>query len=134
MEDITKQLAEELKKGVESVYHPFLCTLPSDVTFIPAMWSDAKILEMDIQGTQTESDLRNMRQKWDVDAKKYYSESKGEGVSVADWVWARATLQARGFSFRSKRKGDGKAEGKGEKRGGGGEKRRGGGITFISDP
>jgi hypothetical protein len=114
MEDITKQLAEELKKGVESAYHPFLCTLPSDVTFIPAMWSDAKILEMDIKGTQTESDLRNMRHKWDVDAQKYYSESKGEGVSVAEWVWARATLQARGFSFRSKGKREGQGQGEGE--------------------
>lgn len=106
MEDITNQLAEELKKGVESVYHPFLCTLPSDVTFIPAMWSEAKILDMDIGGTQIESDLRNMRNKWNLDAEKYCTESKregegkGEGVTAADWVWARATLQARGFSFR----------------------------------
>ena len=132
MEDITTQLAEELKKGQESSYYPFLCTLPSDVTFIPAMWSESKILQMDIKDTQTESDLRIMREKWDQDAKKYYTNSKGEGlgVSVADWVWARATLQARGFSFRSK----GKEEEKGGGGGGGAEQfiKSEGGIETVT--
>ena len=131
LEEITTHLARELKKGAKSTYYPFLITLPDDVSFIPARWSDEKIHDMDIDGTQTEADLKAMRNKWHNDAHRWlspsphsssiegissvdiYSESKSkeekvgekgveEEVSVSDWVWARATLQARGFSFRGK--------------------------------
>lgn len=109
MENITTKLAIELKKGARSFYHPFLCTLPDDVTFIPAMWSESKIKEMDITGTQAEKDLRDMQSKWREDATTFLSKSSEIGecndakkVSVSDWIWARATLQARGFSFHSR--------------------------------
>ena len=111
MENITTKLAIELKKGTRSFYHPFLCTLPDDVTFIPAMWSESKIKEMDISGTQAEKDLRDMQSKWREDATTFLSKSSEVGecsdakkVSVSDWIWARATLQARGFSFYSRGK------------------------------
>ena len=109
MENITTKLAIELKKGSRSFYHPFLCTLPDDVTFIPAMWSESKIKEMDISGTQAERDLRDMQSKWREDATTFLSKlneieecSDAKKVSVSDWIWARATLQARGFSFYSR--------------------------------
>ena len=79
------------------------------MSFIPAMWSETKVKEMDICGTQAENDLRDMQSKWHSDATTFISESieteecsYAEEVTVFDWIWARATLQARGFSFYSR--------------------------------
>lgn len=70
------------------------------------MWSETKVKEMDICGTQAENDLRDMQTKWRSDATTFISKSieteecsYAKEVTVSDWIWARATLQARGFSF-----------------------------------
>lgn len=73
------------------------------------MWSETKVEEMDISGTQAENDLRDMQSKWRSDATTFISKSieteecsYAKEVTVSDWIWARATLQARGFSFYSR--------------------------------
>jgi hypothetical protein len=73
------------------------------------MWSETKVKEMDIRGTQAENDLRDMQSKWRNDATTFISKSieaedcsYAKEVTVSDWIWARATLQARGFSFYSR--------------------------------
>ena len=96
-----------MKKGVESIYYPFLCTLPEDSSFIPATWSQERVLNMDLQGTQMEKDMKDMYSRWQTDAQKEVlklslCENKYQAVSESDWLWARATMQARGFSFRKK--------------------------------
>ena len=62
---------------------------------------------MDLQGTQMEKDMKDMYSRWQTDAQKEVlklslCENKYQAVSESDWLWARATMQARGFSFRKK--------------------------------
>jgi hypothetical protein len=51
LEKITTQLAIEKKKGEKSFFHPFIDTLPDDVSFVPALWGDEKIESMGMKGT-----------------------------------------------------------------------------------
>ena len=74
------------------------------------MWNDKKIIDSDLNGTQMEKDIKNMYFNWCADAKKYVllensidsasPNNHVNSISESDWLWARATMQARGFSFR----------------------------------
>ena len=74
------------------------------------MWNDKKIIDSNFHGTQMEKDMKNMYINWCSDAEKYVplvnsidNESHNNPstlISKSEWLWARATLQARGFSFR----------------------------------
>mmetsp|Transcript_234 Transcript_234/g.289 ORF Transcript_234/g.289 Transcript_234/m.289 type:complete len:475 (+) Transcript_234:398-1822(+) len=100
LEKMTTQLAIEKKKGKESFYYPFIDTLPEDVSFVPALWGDEKIQDMGMKGTQIEKDSKSMYLRWHDQASHWIDANTPEdGISVSDWLWARATLQCRAFSF-----------------------------------
>ena len=79
------------------------------------MWNDEKIFDSDLKGTQMENDIKIMHKNWCRNAEKYVSQLNKnidgdinddidfKYVSESEWIWARATLQARGFSFRKEK-------------------------------
>lgn len=93
LHEIAVNLLTERSKGKGSFFESLIDTLPEDCSYIPALWSDDKLKEY--RGTSIAADARVMRDSW---SSQYYEkcDSKwGEG----DYLWARATLQGRAYSF-----------------------------------
>ena len=91
--EIASSITVEKNKGHESFYHPFLDVLPDDVSYIPAMWEQAKLET--IQGTTVHDDVIVMKNAWVEDM---YNNGIDQSM-VDDMMWARATLQGRAISF-----------------------------------
>ena len=90
LQEIALQLANERKLGISSKFKQFLDVLPDDITYMPTMWSDEKLVS--IYGTTIFDDVVTMRKQW-------LEDMKVSGVSSDDMMdvfWARATLQGRG--------------------------------------
>jgi hypothetical protein len=96
--DVTTELATEKRKGKSSRFSPFIETLPLDVSSIPALWTEEKLVE--ISGSQVEKDARAMRSEWLRDATEEVTSHPDAGFTVEDWLWARATVQCRAISFQ----------------------------------
>lgn len=91
--DLSKKLTKEMHLRENSYYWPFLDTLPEDVSYIPALWNPER-LEL-IKGTSIYDDATRMKAEWE---QSY--EANGIQEPKDTWMWSRATLQGRCFSFR----------------------------------
>ena len=100
LNQIAVALCTEKAKGDDSLYRPFVDTLPDDVSYIPALWSELRLNR--IKGTNIYSDCIKMRRSWEntfhtLDNDKNHNNN----IGIDDYLWGRATLQGRILSFET---------------------------------
>lgn len=96
LNQIAFELCTERAKGEGSLYRPFLDTLPDDVTYIPALWTDSRLMK--IKGTNVYSDSVKMRQSWE---NTFHELDNKNNINMNEYFWGRGTLQGRILSFET---------------------------------
>lgn len=90
LEHIARLLLEERRKGAASFMRPLLDTLPSDVSYMPQMWSQRK--RDALRGTALLNDIEAMRGAWQNGARSLAADED-------EYFWVRATIQGRLWSL-----------------------------------
>ncbi len=94
-------LCTEKAKGDDSSYRPFLDTLPDDVSYIPALWSESRLNK--VKGTNVYADSIKMRQSWEQTFHQLdnNNNNNNNNIGIDDYLWGRGTLQGRILSFET---------------------------------